>query len=93
MGYLEVYKSWVNDSFFDEDIRKELKCITSEKEIEDRFYKELEFGTGGLRGIMSAGTNRLNKYTVGKVTLGLGYYLLDTYSKDACIGTRGRYRF
>ena len=52
MGYLEVYKSWANDNFFDEDTRKELKCITSEKEIEDRFYKELEFGTGGLRGIM-----------------------------------------
>ena len=45
MGYLEVYKSWVNDIFFDEDTRKELGCITSEKEIEDRFYKELEFGT------------------------------------------------
>ena len=85
MGYLEVYKSWVDDRFFDEHIRKELKCITSEKEIEDRFYKELEFGTGGLRGIMGAGTNRLNKYTVGKVTLGLGHYLLDSYGKDACI--------
>ena len=85
MGYLEVYKSWVNDSFFDEDIRKELKCITSEKEIEDRFYKELEFGTGGLRGIMGAGTNRLNKYTVGKVTLGLGHYLMDAYGKEECI--------
>lgn len=85
MGYLEVYKSWANDNFFDEDTRKELKCITSEKEIEDRFYKELEFGTGGLRGIMGAGTNRLNKYTVGKVTLGLGHYLLNTYGKDECI--------
>ena len=85
MGYLEVYKSWANDNFFDEDTRKELKCITSEKEIEDRFYKELEFGTGGLRGIMGAGTNRLNKYTVGKVTLGLGHYLMDSYGKDECI--------
>lgn len=85
MGYLEVYKSWVDDRFFDEHTRKELKCITSEKEIEDRFYKELEFGTGGLRGIMGAGTNRLNKYTVGKITLGLGHYLLDRYGKDECI--------
>lgn len=85
MGYLEVYQSWVNDSFFDENTREELGCITSEKEIEDRFYKELEFGTGGLREIMGAGTNRLNKYTVGKVTLGLGHYLMDTYGKDACI--------
>lgn len=85
MDYLKIYTNWVNDNFFDEDTRKELGCITSEKEIEDRFYKELEFGTGGLRGIMGAGTNRLNKYTVGKVTLGLGYYLMDTYGKDECI--------
>ena len=85
MDYLKIYTNWANDNFFDEDTRKELGCITSEKEIEDRFYKELEFGTGGLRGIMGAGTNRLNKYTVGKVTLGLGYYLIDTYGKDECI--------
>ena len=85
MDYLKIYTNWANDNFFDEDTRKELKCITSEKEIEDRFYKELEFGTGGLRGIMGAGTNRLNRYTVGKVTLGLGHYLLDSYGKDACI--------
>lgn len=85
MDYLKIYTNWANDNFFDEDTRKELKCITSEKEIEDRFYKELEFGTGGLRGIMGAGTNRLNRYTVGKVTLGLGHYLLNTYGKDECI--------
>lgn len=85
MDYLKIYTNWANDIFFDEHTRKELKCITSEKEIEDRFYKELEFGTGGLRGIMGAGTNRLNKYTVGKVTLGLGHYLLDTYGKGECI--------
>lgn len=85
MDYLKIYTNWANDNFFDEDTRKELKCITSEKEIEDRFYKELEFGTGGLRGIMGAGTNRLNKYTVGKVTLGLGHYLMDAYGKEECI--------
>ena len=85
MGYLAVYNNWINDNFFDEDTREELGCITFEKEIEDRFYKELEFGTGGLRGIMGAGTNRLNKYTVGKVTLGLGHYLMDCYGKDECI--------
>ena len=85
MGYLAVYNNWINDNFFDEDTREELGCITFEKEIEDRFYKELEFGTGGLRGIMGAGTNRLNKYTVGKVTLGLGHYLMDSYGKDECI--------
>lgn len=85
MDYLKIYTNWANDNFFDEDTRKELKCITSEKEIEDRFYKELEFGTGGLRGIMGAGTNRLNKYTIGKVTLGLGHYLMDAYGKEECI--------
>ena len=85
MGYIDIYNDWVRDEYFDEDFRKELINISSEKEIEDCFYKELEFGTGGLRGIMGAGTNRLNKYTVGKVTLGLGHYLMSTYGKDECI--------
>lgn len=85
MGYIDIYNDWIRDEYFDELFREELINISSEKEIEDRFYKELEFGTGGLRGIMGAGTNRLNKYTVGKVTLGLGHYLLDSYGKDECI--------
>ena len=76
MGYIDIYNDWIRDEYFDELFREELKNISSEKEIEDRFYKELEFGTGGLRGIMGAGTNRLNKYTVGKVTLGLGHCLI-----------------
>lgn len=84
MNYRERYEQWINDSFFDETTRKELTALTDEKEIEDRFYRNLEFGTGGLRGVMGAGTNRMNKYTVGKATAGLGRYLLDTYGVSAC---------
>ena len=57
------------------ETRAELEKITDEKELEDRFYKRLEFGTGGLRGIMGAGANRMNKYTVSKATKGLSDYL------------------
>lgn len=84
MNYKERYKQWLNDDFFDWTTREELSNLTDEKEIEDRFYKDLKFGTGGLRGIMGAGTNRMNQYTVGKATTGLGKYLLDTYGSDAC---------
>ena len=84
MNYRERYEQWLNDGFFDEATRRELKSLTGEKEIEDRFYRDLEFGTGGLRGVMGAGTNRMNKYTVGKATAGLGKYLLDTYGAEAC---------
>lgn len=74
MEYLDKYKNWL--SFADEDTKAELQSITDEKEIEDRFYKDLAFGTGGLRGVMGVGSNRMNKYTVGKATLGLAKYLL-----------------
>ena len=84
MDYRERYEQWLNDEFFDAATRKELAALTDEKEIEDRFYRDLEFGTGGLRGVMGAGTNRMNKYTVGKATAGLGKYLLDTYGAEAC---------
>lgn len=84
MNYRNRYEQWLNDDFFDEETRKELAALTDEKEIEDRFYRDLAFGTGGLRGIMGAGTNRMNKYTVGKVSAGLGRYLLDTYGEDSC---------
>lgn len=87
MDYFEQYNFWKTDEFFDMAIRKELAELDSEndsKEIEDRFYRDLEFGTGGLRGIMGAGTNRINKYTVGKATKGLGIYLLDTYGAELC---------
>lgn len=72
MNIKEKYNLWLT---FDEDTRAELVAITDEKEIEDRFYKDLAFGTGGLRGIMGAGSNRMNKYTVGKATYGLANYL------------------
>lgn len=84
MNYRERYEQWLNDEFFDEATRRELKSLTDEKEIEDRFYRDLEFGTGGLRGVMGAGTNRMNKYTIGKATAGLGKYLLDTYGAEVC---------
>ncbi|WP_095172691.1 MULTISPECIES: phospho-sugar mutase [Blautia] len=84
MNYKEKYEQWLIDSFFDETTRNELAVIIDEKEIEDRFYRELEFGTGGLRGVMGAGTNRMNKYTIGKATAGLGKYLLDTYGTQVC---------
>lgn len=83
-SYKDIYNEWKQDLFFDEETRKELSSLCDEKEIEDRFYTDLEFGTGGLRGIMGAGTNRMNKYTVGKATYGLGLYLLDTFGKDVC---------
>lgn len=72
MTYQEKYEQWLG---FDEETKKELLAITDEKEKEDRFYKDLAFGTGGLRGIMGAGSNRMNKYTVGKATFGLANYL------------------
>ncbi len=82
--YIDVFNEWKTDTFFDEETRKELSALSDEKEIEDRFYCDLEFGTGGLRGVMGAGTNRMNKYTVGKATYGLGLYLLDTFGKEKC---------
>lgn len=73
MDYKDKYNDWLQ--FADEETKAELLSVTDEKEIEDRFYKDLAFGTGGLRGIMGAGSNRMNKYTVGKATLGLARYL------------------
>ncbi len=76
MDYKKRYQNWVESDYFDEEFKIELKSITDEKEIEDRFYKNLEFGTGGLRGIIGAGDNRMNKYTVRKATQGLANYIL-----------------
>ena len=73
MNYRDKYNEWL--AFADENTKAELESIADEKEIEDRFYKDLAFGTGGLRGIMGAGSNRMNRYTVGKATLGLAHYL------------------
>ena len=83
MNYLEEYKKWCESPEFDEETKKELQAIKNdEKEIEDRFYKELEFGTAGLRGIIGAGTNRMSKYTVGKATQGLANYILKQGTQD-----------
>ena len=83
MLYKEEYKKWCEDLFFDKETREELlKIKENEKEIEDRFYKELEFGTAGLRGIMGAGTNRMNEYTVGKATQGLANYIKSKNAED-----------
>ena len=75
-NYMDVAKSWLSDSF-DEQTREEVKKLIAgdPKELEDRFYRTLEFGTGGLRGLMDVGTNRMNKYTVGMATQGLANYL------------------
>ena len=75
--YLVKYEKWLNDPCFDSNTKKELEAIKgNDKEIEDRFYKELEFGTAGLRGVIGAGTNRMNKYTVGKATQGLANFII-----------------
>lgn len=83
----QEYTRWCTDSFFDAAVRTELSALDPERdavEIEDRFYRELEFGTGGLRGIMGAGTNRINRYTVGKATAGLGRWLHQHASPEDC---------
>lgn len=81
--YMEKYKQWLENPYFDEETKKELLSIeNNEKEIEDRFYKNLEFGTGGLRGVIGAGTNRINKYTVRRATYGLANYILNKYGEE-----------
>lgn len=81
MGFRDKYENWL--SFADENTKAELLSIKdNEKEIEDRFYKDLAFGTGGLRGVMGAGSNRMNKYTVGKASFGLANYLKSKYSGE-----------
>ncbi|MCG8541267.1 MAG: phospho-sugar mutase [Clostridia bacterium] len=77
MSYMKKYEEWLMGPHFDEETKKELLSIRNdEKEIEERFYRELEFGTGGLRGIIGAGTNRINKYNVRKATQGFANYIL-----------------
>lgn len=82
MNYLEKYNTWINSETIDKKTKEELKNIEDEEELEDRFYKDLEFGTGGLRGIIGAGSNRMNLYTVGKATQGLADYLNNRYGKE-----------
>ena len=77
MDYKEMYQQWLDNPYFDEETKAELTSIAgNEKEIEDRFYMDLEFGTAGLRGVIGAGTNRMNVYTVRKATQGLANYIL-----------------
>ena len=77
MGYTSTYEHWLEDNYFDDETKMELKFLAgNEEEIKERFYKDLEFGTGGLRGIIGAGTNRMNIYTVRKATQGLANYIL-----------------
>lgn len=83
MDYREKYQQWL--SFLDSQSKEELEKITDEKELEDRFYKDLAFGTGGLRGIMGIGSNRMNRYTVGKATFGLAHYLQSKNSGELSV--------
>ncbi len=77
MDYMKVYEQWCTDPYFDDATKKELLAIKDDKaEIEDRFYRQLEFGTGGLRGVIGAGTNRMNIYTVRQATQGLANYII-----------------
>ena len=82
MDIHEKYEYWLT---FDDNTKNELESITDKKEIEDRFYKDLEFGTGGLRGIIGAGANRMNKYTVGKATKGLCEYLKNEFAGEKSV--------
>ena len=94
MTYMEKYEFWRSDKYFDKEIREELESIRhNEAEIEDRFYKDLEFGTGGLRGVIGAGTNRMNLYTVRKATQGLANYIIKqgTAEKGVAIAYDSRY--
>ncbi|MGX9755633.1 phospho-sugar mutase [Clostridioides difficile] len=83
MDYKNNYEMWLNSPYFDEQTKEELLSIKNdEKEIQDRFYKNLEFGTGGLRGIIGAGTNRINIYTVRRATLGILNYIMKTQGEE-----------
>jgi len=84
MNYKEKYNTWINSNIIDEATKNELKSISDNKEIEDRFYKDLDFGTGGLRGEIGAGSNRMNVYTVAQATQGFANYLNDSF-KDPSV--------
>ena len=83
MLYIEKYNDWLESSIVDDNMKAELRAIKDEKEIEDRFYKDLEFGTGGLRGVIGAGSNRMNIYTVSKATQGFANYLNERFEKPS----------
>ncbi len=95
MDYKQKYAQWLKDDCFDAETKKELEAISGDdKEIKERFYKDLEFGTAGLRGIIGAGTNRMNVYTVGKASQGLANYILsqgeETVKKGVAIAYDSR---
>ncbi|WP_431086383.1 phospho-sugar mutase [Paenibacillus sp. 8b26] len=78
---LESIESWLQDPYIDEETKQELRALEgNEQELEDRFYKELEFGTGGLRGVIGAGSNRMNRYVIGRATQGLARYILEQHA-------------
>ncbi|KJD42922.1 phospho-sugar mutase [Paenibacillus terrae] len=78
---LESIESWLHDPYIDEETKQELRALEgNEQELEDRFYKELEFGTGGLRGVIGAGSNRMNRYVIGRATQGLARYILEQHA-------------
>ncbi|MBS6006658.1 MAG: phospho-sugar mutase [Clostridium baratii] len=83
MNYSEKYKNWLESDIINEETKNELRNIKDDKEIEDRFYKDLEFGTGGLRGVIGAGTNRMNIYTVSKATQGFANYLNEAFENPS----------
>ncbi|MGG7077713.1 phospho-sugar mutase [Clostridium sardiniense] len=83
MNYREKYDRWLTSEIINEETKEELRNIKDDKEIEDRFYKDLEFGTGGLRGVIGAGSNRMNIYTVSKATQGFANYLNDSFEKPS----------
>src|SRR5471030_1878828 len=83
MNYKEKYNTWINSDIIDEKTKNELKSISDEKEIEDRFYKDLDFGTGGLRGEIGAGSNRMNVYTVAQATQGFANYLNEKFKNPS----------
>lgn len=83
MNYNEKYKNWLESDIINEETKNELRNIKDDKEIEDRFYKDLEFGTGGLRGVIGAGTNRMNIYTVSKATQGFANYLNEAFENPS----------
>lgn len=89
MDYKETYEAWLANPYFDADTKKELESIAGdEDEIKERFYADLEFGTAGLRGIIGAGTNRMNIYTVRKATQGLANYIIKQNGQKKRCGDR-----
>lgn len=83
MEYMKKYEEWINKPYFDEKTKQELEALKyDKKEIEDRFYKDLEFGTAGLRGVIAAGTNRINIYTVRRATFGLANYIIKNTTEE-----------